>query len=171
MFSLRAADFVTVVSGSISQAKGAIVMDFWAYRIRLMMAVTLAGLGFAAPGHAQSTIGDPTPVLGNGVTQSAANAQMNAALAAQVKCAKDKNCAALNAKREAEARAVNALITEYYGCRRRAGDAAGNPAQKAALRKACVDQYNPKFAQSCVGGANTIAICTRYRSRGSIERR
>jgi uncharacterized protein (DUF1800 family) len=119
--------------------------------------------------HAQSTIGDPTPVLGNGVTGAAANAQMNSALDAHAKCAKTKSCAKQSAKSEQQKNTVNALIKEYRGCRRKAADIADSPAQKDALRDACVQQYNPKFAKSCVGGASTIAICMRYRSRGTIE--
>jgi hypothetical protein len=136
----------------------------------MIAAAAIMTIGVAA-GYAQSTIGDPTPVQGNGVTQAAANAQMNAALEAQAKCAKDKKCAASAEKSEADVRVVNTLITQYRACRRRAADVASSPAQKDALRKACVDEYNPKFARSCVGGANSISICMRYRSRGTIEGR
>jgi hypothetical protein len=135
---------------------------------RLMAAALLASA--SAGLYAQSTIGDPTPVLGNGVTGAAANAQMNSALGAHAKCAKNKSCAAANAKSEAQQRNVNTLITQYHGCRRRAADVASSPAQRDALRMGCVREYDPKFAKSCVGAANSIAICERYRSRGTIER-
>jgi hypothetical protein len=141
--------------------------QIWTKFVTATAALTLGG----AAAYAQSTIGDPTPVQGNGVTQAAANAQMNAALEAQAKCAKDKKCAASNEKRDADVRVVNALITQYRACKRRAADIASSPAQKDALRKACVAEYDPKFAKHCVGGASTIAICTRYRSRGTVEGR
>jgi hypothetical protein len=134
---------------------------------RLMAAALLSGA--AAGLHAQSTINDPTPVQGNGVTGAAANAQMNAALNGHAKCAKTKKCAAANAKTTAQTQNVNTLITQYRACRRRAADVSSNPAQKAALRKACVKEYDPKFAKSCVGAANSIAICARYRTRRTID--
>jgi hypothetical protein len=144
-------------------------MHRWKDYVGPLMAGALLAAGSAGL-HAQSTINDPTPVQGNGVTGAAANAQMNSALDGHAKCAKNKSCAATNAKGEAQVRNVNALIKEYGACRRRAADVASSPVQKDALRKACVREYDPKFAKSCVGSANSIAICSRYRNRGTIDR-
>jgi hypothetical protein len=119
--------------------------------------------------QAQSTINDPTPVLGNGVTGTASNAQMNSALNAHSKCPKNTSCKT-NPKGETQIALVNALITQYHSCRRRAADVSSTPAQKDKLRKSCVADYNPKFAKSCVGAASSIAICERLRTRGTIDR-
>jgi hypothetical protein len=101
----------------------------------------------------------------------AGHAKMSDAVKIQGPCVTGKTCLASTEKDEADLRAVNALITEYRACRRRAADIASSPAQKDALRKACVKEYNPKFAKACVGAARSVGICTRYRTRGTIEGR
>jgi hypothetical protein len=119
---------------------------------------------------AQSTIGDPTPILGSGVYEAGRYAQMNAALGQHARCAKDARCAVQSKQREAEQAQVSGLIKEYSQCKRNAGDRAGSPARKDALREACRAQYQPQFTQACKGGGESIAICARLKRTGSIDR-
>jgi hypothetical protein len=119
---------------------------------------------------AQSTIGDPTPIMGGGVYEAGRNAQMNAALGQHARCAKDARCAAQSEQRQAEQAKVSALIKDYSQCRRNAADKAGSPARKDAMREACRAHYQPQFTQACAGGGESIAICTRLKRTGSIAR-
>jgi hypothetical protein len=106
------------------------------------------------------SVEDPVPIQGNMVTETAR--------AAAVRSANGGYGAVNNSpERMAQKRRVNALISQYSQCRSNARDY--SKPQKDAIRAQCVQQYQPKFAKACVGGATTIAICSKLINRGSIE--
>jgi hypothetical protein len=139
-------------------------------KIILVFGIAGSALYAGSAALAQSTIGDPTPIMGSGVYEAGRNAQMNAALGQHARCAKDARCAAQSKQREAEQAQVSSLIKEYSQCKTNARDRAGSPARKDALREACRSQYQPQFAQACKGGGESIAICARLKRTGSIDR-
>jgi hypothetical protein len=72
-------------------------------------------------------------------------------------------------KAMAEKQRVNTLIKQYNNCRASARDLATTKAGKDNIRAQCVRTYQPKFSNACVGGANSIAICTKLRRQGKID--
>ena len=115
-----------------------------------------------APVAVAQTVGDPTPILGNGVTETArgiANRSANGGYGPV-----DNSPKAL-----AEKAKVNGLVSQYSDCRANARNITKNRVRKDAIREQCRQQYQPQFAKACVGGARSIAICMKLQRKGTIE--
>jgi hypothetical protein len=131
-------------------------------RLRILVYFASVGLSLNPALLSAQTINDPTPIQGNMVTETAAGIAVRSANGGYGDVDDSPNRMAQKAR-------ANALISQYSQCRANARNYARTKVQKDAIRADCVRQYQPKFAKACVGGATTIAICSRLKSRGTIE--
>ncbi len=114
--------------------------------------------------QAQS-IDDPVPIQGNNVTEAARSAANAAAFGGSSEKITEKDMAQKNVVRN--------LIPQYTRCKSDARARArsnGNANRQVykAVENACTRQYEPAFNKACVGAANSIAICQRLHSKGTI---
>ncbi len=135
--------------------------------VALCTGAVMALMGFSARNAVQAqTIGDPTPIENNGVTEAARSAANAAAFG--------KPGAKLSAKDRAQRDVVFDLIPQYTQCKsdaRAAVRSRGNANRERykAAESVCTQRYNPQFGRACVGAANAIAICQRFKSRGTLN--
>ncbi len=127
-------------------------------RYAALRPLALIACALASAVHAQ-TLNDPTPILGNNVVESARAAANAAAFTP------NKGGARISAQEQAEKDQVQQLIKALSNCK---SQATVNGSNRRAHRTQCETQYLPQFKAACVGGASTIAICTRLKRTGSI---
>ena len=105
----------------------------------------VANLALCAAAFGQSTLGDPFPAMGSGVSSAATAATNYAVLQPQ-------QSAAVTKQRDAEKRVVNELIDRESLCIKNARNAPTPEAIQRA-RNACDVRYKRLYAAACVGGA------------------